>query len=482
MSTHSAAISDQAGVDAAASYDAAASSILDMEIPGVDSGGSAPEKSAPESTKAAVAEDAGAASTGKADANADASAAAAAAKQASDAAVTAGQTDAQKWAVDQVLLEKALADPTHGSIVKQLNDRLQESEKFREYFKTPEEAQAALALAPGGIEELKTHVERGKAAVAEQAQFASGNPEQQRTALDSIAKEMPEQFVAGMPVYMELAARINPEKYSATIRTELKRSLEADGVGALLQTVRSLMAKGENATSDDEKAFGTAMGQLMEWSDKAGLETAKTGMAPAGKTAKEDSPEMKEMREKLAKYETSEHQETARTWKTWEEPTNSAIHAGIEKDLTEKLEKYFPPNTEKGFKEFTMKARVAQITAELQKQLAADPDLQKKLNDVIFKENAWRKNGEAVRTQVVNLQTGRAKQILPHVVAELMKGAATYEVNKAAEKTNRETARAATADITGHAGGHAAKSSWGVKDVKRGGALAGKSEEEILEM
>jgi ribosomal protein S3AE len=100
----------------------------------------------------------------------------------------------------------------------------------------------------------------------------------------------------------------------------------------------------------------------------------------------------------------------------------------------------------------------------------------------VMKGNTWQKDGASVRTQYVNLTVARAKQVLPHIVAKLMTGASKQSVAAAAEKTTRETAKAATADITGHAGGHAAKVPFSVKDVKAGGALSKKSDEEILEM
>jgi hypothetical protein len=383
-----------------------------------------------------------------------------------------------EWSLDQAVLAKALADPVHGAIVKQLHDRLQESEKFREYFKTPEEAQSALALAPGGIEELKTHVERGKSAMAEQADFASGVPDRQKAALQGIAEEMPEQFVASLPLYLELVAQRNPEAYTRHMQGELRRSLEAEGLPGMLQALREAAA-GDPEKPEVQKAFSDAWNALFAWGDKAG---AVKAAAAAKDTKVEETPREKQLREENERYKTQEHQRTVSAWKEWEGPTNEAITKSLDKEIREKLERFFPPNTEKDFREFTMKARVAQILDELQTQMRADVALQGKLNDVI-KDRAWQKNAEAVRTQVVNLQTARAMQLLPHAVKKVMAGAAEYAVQKAAEKTQRETAQAATADVTGHAGGHAPKpGQFSVKDVKAGGRLVGKTEEEILEM
>lgn len=480
------AIRDQAGVDAASSYEGAAESLLEMPAEGTEAlfpqGGEEGEaQAAPAKGTEGNAGEAGGA---KAE---EGQAAAAGAEQQGEQQAAAEAGEPQKWAVDQALLDKALVDPVHGAIVKQLHERVQELTKFTEYFQTPELARQALELAPGGVEELRGYVERGRSAALEQAAFASGVPEKQREALLGIAEEMPEQFVAAGPEYMQIWAEKNPESFATFERGRLQASLEADGVPGVLQRFFAA-AGGDPENAEQAKAFEAAFGELKGWAENAGLLKAGAAQASgsAGKAAgAKETPEMKALREENAKLKTAaqtrERQEFEGAWKPWSEATNKAVSEAVRKDLTEKLTPFLPSNVEKSFREFVLNGLLDKAEAEIIAQLAHDVAHNQKLNETIGQE-AWRKDGEGARTRYVNLQSARAKQIAPHVVAKITAGMTKQVVDAAAQKNEKEKASAAAAgkDVRGHQGGHAPKGKFGVKDVKAGGALAGKTDDEIL--
>lgn len=454
----------QAAVDAAPSYEAAAASLLDVAMPGIEPGKPAETKNASGNDGAGDTKDAQG-TEAKTSAE-DATIAGTEGKKDGDSAEKA----ADDWNIDQALLDKLLADPNHGAFAKSLFEKYQKMAGYREFW-TLDEAKAARALAPGGIAELTTQVERGKAAAIEQAQFASGKPEEQKAALLAIAEEMPEQFVAGIPVYMELVAQQNPEAYARIMKAELTRALETDGVPSMLQALFEA-SEGDANDQKQQEAFANAFTQVREWADKAGF----SKKANTAKTA-EMSPELKAANERIKEFE----QQKADGFRVWGEATNKEMSAAVRAELETKLSDWFPPNTDKTFKEIMLGRLLDEAERKIVQQLTSDPDLQKKLGAVLEKD-AWQKDGPGSRTQYLNLSISRVKQIAPHVVSELTKSAATHTVKRAEEKNAREMAKSATADVTGSAGGHAAKVPFTVKDVRRGGALTAKTDEEILDM
>jgi hypothetical protein len=400
----------------------------------------------------------------------------AAAKAAADAAAVV----VNPWAVDDKALQAALAHPELGGLVKTLHGQLQEAAKWREHFPTLEEAQQAKALAPGGIEELKGYVDRAKEAQAEQAEFASGVPERQKAALESIANEMPEQFAASLPTYLGLVAAKNPEAYQKHMQGELRRALEADGTPAIVKTLLEA-ADGDPDNPKQAEAFANAFTAVRQWADRMGF-TAKAA-ATAAETKKVD-PELAKAQERIKTYEEAEQKQKVEAFTSWWQPTQTEIATAVKTETKARLEKMLPQNIEKSFKEFTMNQLTEQIEKRLTQQLLADAGLQQKLFEVMGKpeDGKWQKDAAGVRQQYVNLNTARAMQLLPHIVAEVMKPHTEARVASAGAKNAAESTAGKRADVTGGAGENAAKVPFSVKDVRRRGALAGKSDEDILEM
>jgi hypothetical protein len=473
MSTQTAALTNtappaaasQETVNSAPDFETAANSVLDFQ----------PEEAKGTSADAGKTGDAGKAAEGVTQAD---QMAAAGAREQGKEAVAAAQTQADEWAVDQALLDKALADPTHGPIVKALQEKYQRAVESVKIWGP--EAQEAKALVPGGLPELKEVVEIAKSARTENADFASGVPERQKSALQSIADELPEQFAAGIPLYMEIAGQKNPQARESYLRGELTRTLEADGVIGALQTAFDLMAKGDKATTEDEQAFGQAMQQLHHWADKAGFAKAKpAGGAAAAKTAAVD-PEKASLQAKVKEYEEREHKQNVESFTTWFTPTAEEISKTVREDAKARLEEFLPKNIETNFRNFTMNGLLDQIETRLTEQLRADTGTQDKLAAVLA-GNAWKTKAAESRTQYVNLSVGRAKQLLPYIVAEVMKPAAAAAVAGAQQRTEAQKTAAGRPDVTG-AGGSPRPTKWTPKDMRAGGALTGKSDEEILDL
>jgi len=413
--------------------------------------------------------------------------AAAAATGTVDQAQQEGQTGSVKqdeWAIDQALLDKVLADPTHGAIVKALNEKYQKAlESVRIWG--PEAADAK-ALMPGGLSELKETVEFARGARQENADFMSGDPARQKSALSSLAEDAPEQFVNAMPLFLEVAAQKNPQAYQQHMERELRRSLETDGVPALLQNFFTALA-GDADKPEDARAFAEAAGALREWADKAGFTQAPA--AKASQATAKDSPEVAALKARLKEYEDKDskakataHEATAKAWGEFQNPTNEAVSKGIREAAKPQIEALFPKNTETQFKEFVSTQILDKVEAEIISQLVADLGHQDKIN-AILANNAWRTDAARVRQQIVNLKVGRGTQLLPALIAKYAKqiapGAMQAAVDNAATKTSKEKAAAARADVTG-AGGSNRTKTWTVKDAKNGGALSRMSEDDIL--
>lgn len=450
----------QEAINAAGSFDSAAASLFDLP--------SLAETTSANDAGTGAGSDAGGAA--KSDATA-----ATGTEQQGQQQEAAAKTQVDEWAIDQALLDNALADPTHGAIVKALNEKFQRAMQWKQHWATPEEAQEARALAPGGLEELKGLVDRAKSAQSEQAEFASGLPDRQKTALSSLAEDMPEQFVQGAPIYMEIVAQKNPEFYQTYMRKELSRALEADGVPALFQSFLAAAA-GDPDNAEQAAAFTKAFTDLKAWGERAGL--TQKSMQTAAKTKTVD-PELAKTQRELQSYKDKEKQELETSAKSWLDPTNKATEEAIQTEIRTAIESTLPKNVPKEFREMTLKLYVKEIDQQVLQQLLSDADHQDKLGKIIGK---WRNDPEGVRQQIVNLNVGRAKQLLPHVVRKVMASLTQAEVAKAAERTQSETRQAGRADVTGANTGHAPKTNFTVKDVKGNGALRNKSNEEILDM
>ncbi len=270
-----AAVTDQAGVNAAPSFDSAAESLL-----GLDSSAQVQQDQAQGAAGTQLETgkldtgDKGSAAEGAAQADQGAAGAAA---QKSEEQKAAAEAQVDEWAVDQALLDKLLADPTHGAFAKQLYEKYQKLGGYREHWSL-EEAREARALAPGGIEELRGIVQAGKDARAENAEFATGDPARQATVLKSIAQDMPEAYAAGAKPYLETLREVAPETYQKVGLEIAREALQADG---LPETINALL---EAAAKEDEKSFAEAFGKLSEWTEKAGFrgkgEAAKQQASP----------------------------------------------------------------------------------------------------------------------------------------------------------------------------------------------------------
>jgi hypothetical protein len=423
----------------------------------------------------APAEEAPAEKTGAADAAAVDTKAAGG--QSDSAAAEAAKPAVDEWAIDQALVDKALADPNYGAIVKTLMEQRQRALAWKEHWATPEEAKEARALAPGGLEELKGYVERAKTAQTEQADFASGVPERQKVALESIANEMPEQFAASLPVYMDMVQSKNPEAYQKHMQAELRRTLEVEGTPEIIKGLLSA-ADGDPDDPKVQRAFETAFGQVREWAEKMGFAGKAEGTKPAAKPALD--PETAAKLKKLETLEAGEKKAAANAAGDWLGKMSTSVEEEIGKEITARLEGVLPKNVPKEYREMTLGMSREKISAEVRSQLLADVNHQQKLFEVI--NGKWQKDPEGVRQQCVNLNLGRAKQILPYVVERVMKTTTQATVAAAAEKTAAETGAAKKPDITGTNAGRSGKVNFGVKDIRSGGALAGKSDAEILDL
>jgi hypothetical protein len=93
-----------------------------------------------------------------------------------------------------------------------------------------------------------------------------------------------------------------------------------------------------------------------------------------------------------------------------------------------------------------------------------------------LQNGAWQKTGDAARTQYVNLTVGRAKQLIPHIVAEVMKPFTSAAVANAAAKNEKEGVASKRVDIEGGAGATSKVRQLTKKDV------SGMTDEQILDM
>ena len=445
----------QEAVNAASSFDTAAETILDFNPQEATL-----TEAAPIETKPA------------ADAPAAATEAAKPADQTATSTEPAKVAAVDPWAIDQALLEKGLANPELSPLIKAMQTQLAEAAKWREFFPTVEDAQSFKALAPGGVEELKGQLEIARNAQQENADFFSGDPARQKSALESIANENPEAFTSGLPAYLDLVAAKNPEAFQKAALDMAMRGLQAERVpemwDAFVQAVNG----------DDDAKTGEAFKAIASWMQDAGLSkaTAKTAAAKA------PNPELAKAQERIKELETTQHQAKVESFKTWWEPTNSEVSKAVRGDIQKRIDEFLPKNTPTVFREDLMARITDQVESEVTAQMRADAGHQQKLADVL-KGEAWKSKGEEARKQYVNLTTGRATQLLPFVVAKVMEPYTKAAVASASAKNEKEQAQVARKDVSGGGGAPVKPAApISVKDMKGKGHGKQLTDEQILEM
>jgi hypothetical protein len=469
MATQASPITDQAGVNSAPSFDTAAETMLDYNP-------QAPVDTAEETT-AAVQETTDAAAA-TADTTKDAAAVAA---DGTKAVETAAAAVVDPWAIDAKLLEVALANPEIAPLVKTMQGQLAEAAKWREFFPTVAEAQQFKAMAPGGVEELKSTVEAAQSAKAENAEFASGDPARQGAVLAGLAKDMPEAFASSAKPYLETLKTTAPDKYNAIARELATEGLQSDGVvealGALFTAAKANNGEG------DEKAFGEAFGKLAEWFGKAGF----AGAAPA--KAKEQtqqlSPEIQRALDENKQYKANEARQTLETFNTWKKGLDDGFEKAAKADINTRIEEVVPKNIPTAVRQALVTRLENEIFTEVQKRINADTDLGQKIAAVLgTKEQLhWKTAGEKTREQVHNLVYARAKQLLPHVAPAILNVFAEQTVATNQQRVEREQQASTKTDVRGTGSTNTKpKGALDVKDVKGNGKLRNVSDEQILEM
>lgn len=489
MSTATSAITDQAGVNGAGSFDDAASSLLDLG--GTDSGGDASYQEQTQGapgTKTTDAGDGGTETEGK-----TGDAAATGATQDTQQQATTTELKVDEWAIDQTAIDKLLADPVHGAIVKQLAEQRAKLLGYRDHW-SMEEAAELRSMAPGGMEEIKASVTAGREARAENLEFASGDPARQANALKSLATSMPEAFAAGVTPYLETLKASNPEAYSKAVGQIATEALRAEGlpdlIGSHFAAIDALMRAAE---AGDEKAFSEAFARVTGaqefrgWADKAGIK----GQATAARTAVVN-PEVAKLQKELEGYkakETSAQQgEANKIIEEFNTFTHTVDKAWQEtaKPEVEKLLEVIPKNIPAKLRDGLMNDLRNNIMGDLHKRVAEElekgyGDLKGKV-DAVVTNRAWKTNADKVRDQVSNLLWARAKVLLPHVAKPIIDRYAEATVASAQARAEKDEKTSSRTDIRGGGAGPRGTGPVKVEDVRSGGRHANMSDEEILEL
>ncbi len=478
------AAGSQEAVNAFPTEDAAAESLLDYNPQeAVDAGAGAPEAAAGEPHEKAPVEEK----------TPEQIAAETAAKTPEQLAAEAAAAKPDPWAIDPKLLEAGLAHPELGALVKMMQGQLAEAAKWREHFATVEEAQGFRELAPGGIEELKGKVQAGVEARAENAEFASGDPARQAAALQSIAADMPEAFAAGVKPYLDTLKTVNPAAFTEVGLGLAKEALEADGVPALLGPIRAALQAGDNITPEQERAAGEALAQLIGWADKAGF---TEGTAPAGKAkpaTQQLSPEIQKALDENKRYREAEHQQIVETFNGWHKGNEKAYRDAIDPEIAPLVDAAVPKNMPAVARKELAARLSREIYDGIDEQLKADVDLGERLYQVTFgmtpaqiraagqgrssARDPWRVAGEQTGKQILNLNLGRAKQLLRTVAPKVLNPFAEATVAANNARVEKENSNGARVEV--NAGAPAAavrKSKLTPKDVR------GMSDEAILEL
>src|SRR5579859_332052 len=448
----------QEAVNSAPSFDTAAESILEIDnVSANEVNGAPPEAKAAEAAAPA----------------ADAQAAPDPAKAASDAAAAA---PADPWALDQALLAKGLANPEVAPLIQAMQTQLAEAAKWREFFPTVADAQAFKAAAPGGIEELKGKLEIAESAQRETADFVSGDPTRQKSAIAALEADNPQAFANGASAYLDVLAEKNPQAFQTAALDMAKRGLQAEGVPELWNQFVQAVQGGDDAK------IGEAFNNFSNWMEKAGL--SKAAGAPPDRKA--TNPELAAAQARIKELETAEqsrvHQETAASFKTWWEPTETAIKTAVRTDIQKRIDEALPKNVPTAFREDLMGRIIDQVESDILTQMRADSGHQEKLAAVL-NGNAWKTKGEDARTQYVNLTTGRAMQLLPFAVAKVIEPYTKQVVAAAGAKTEREKAQAARVDVSGGGGAPIRPAApLNAKDMKGKGEGKKLTDEQILDM
>lgn len=428
----------------------------------------------PQQAEGTASQDAGSAGKDAAGVPVETAAGAAGAPKPGEQKDAVASPNADEWAVEQALLDKLFADPTHGAFAKSLHEKYQKALGWREHFANLDEAREFKAMAPGGIEELKGLVTSAQEAKAENAEFASGDPARQAAALQSIAADMPEAFATGAKPYLETLRAANPDAYRKVGMELAGEALKADGFAEMLAPIFSALAKGENASEQEQAAAGEALGQLYQWAEKAGFREASG--RPAGKAAEQKlSPEIQRALEENKAYKENEQKQILEGYNSWKETTDTNFKTAVNAETAKLIEAAVPKNMPTKAREALVSRLSNEMFAAVEKKLNADTDLGEKAAKVIA-NGAWRTNGEKAREQVQNLWFGRAKQVLPFVAAEILNpfAEATVAANQArVEKENQNPPRK---EINNGAPAGSGQRKLTPKDVK------GLSDEQILEL
>jgi hypothetical protein len=458
------AAGSQEAVNAAPSYDSAADSILEMgsadagaAVSGTDAGsGNAAEVKTPVEVK-----------TG-----AETTDAAAAPAKPGDQKSEAGQPAADEWAIDQAALNLALADPTHGAIVKALNERYQKMGAFREFLPTVADVHAARELVPGGLQELKDVVERARSAQSENADFMSGDPARQLAALTPLAQENPQAFAAAAPSYLRTLNEVAPAEYTKIGRELAIGALKADGLDQTLATFFQAIA------AEDEKGFTAGLQNLQKFAESAGFLAPGGKPAAAATTAKVD-PELAKAQARVRELEGAQHQETVQRFETWRTATNDKIVSAAKDDIKSRVDAVLPKNVPTAMRDDLMTRLTDAIFDEVNLAVGKDLDLGQKVAAVIANQ-AWTKEADKTREQVINLTVGRAKQMIPVVAKRHVDRYTEQTVATTNALTERREEAGKRTDVTGGAGHAHGPRKMSLKEAKQ--ATAGKTEEEILDM
>ncbi len=427
MSTTASAIVDQAGVNGAGSYEAAADSLLGIG---------------------------------------------------SDTQEVAAETaPVDEFAIDQALMDKLLADPNHGAFAKAMQEKYQKLLGYREHW-TIDEARDARALAPGGLDELKTVVQAGRDAKTENAEFASADRTRQGVVLQGLAKDMPEAFVAGAKPYLETLKATNPGAYNAVMMEGARAALEADGLPALLSSFLEAVA-GDADDPKVQEAFSNAVKGISDWSGKAGFSAKKDASAAAAPPKL--SPEIQRALDENKAFKENAAKQTMDSFKTWKTGVDEGFQKSIGEEATNGVDNVLPKNMPAAARAELSRRLTADILSSIDKKLAQDTDLGNKVAKVIA-NNAWKDKAKDTTEQVQNLLLGRAKQFLPHVAGEILNPFREAKVATNAARVEKETQSAARTEVRGGgASGGSGRKPVTVADMKGKGFGKQMSDEQILD-
>jgi hypothetical protein len=396
-------------------------------------------------------------------------------KTAEAAKTEAAQVD--EWAIDQALLEKLLADPTHGVFAKELNEKYQKLLEVRKQYGehwTIDEAREARALAPGGLEELKGVVQAGREAKAENAEFASGDPTRQAVVLQNLAKDMPQAYAAGAKPFLDTLKTASPDTYRTLMIEGAREALKADGVPDVMAAMFAA------ADKDDEAGFKDAFAKLFDWYGKANFGESKAG---ATKQAEQKlSPEIQKALEENKRYKENEAKQIAEGFSRWKKSVDEGFNKSFREEAIKGVENVLPKNMPAAAREQLASRLTNEILAEVDKRLSADTDLGGKMLAVIA-NNAWKDKAAETTTQAQNLLLGRAKQLLPYVAREILNPFTEAQVAKAAEKNEREKSASMKTEVRGGTGNaNGSKPQLTREDMKGGGKGKRMSDEDILDL